>query len=350
MEGRLHFNPISASIELSACDPVGNCSATATATAATLFEHDADFGDVVINELMWMGMNGVAGDEWLELRNMTDQEVDLSDWQLTKKRTGDGVEVAMFTFPSGTTIVGGGYLLVAEYDKDNSGLNVEPNLAAGTGSDNNSDFALANSDLQIRLYDGDFSAGGLLIDTADDGTGTPAAGLAELEGGAVYYSMERNATPGDGSQAASWHTTFADTESFFDTGLTAVKGTPGAVNQSQQQILENSEQKTNQFQNSFCGSGPVALYPAPTSSPTRLTGCGRSSGGPSRATRNLESFETGSLGVKKGEELEASPSGEVQSFPSVPDEIASGSPAFDKAPAAAEALAGKSAGKAEVAK
>ena len=224
------------SIELSACDPVGNCSAAAMAAAVTLSEHDADSGDVVINELMWMGMAGNAGDEWLELRNMTDSPVDLSGWQLTKKRTGDGVEVLMFTIPGGTTIGGGGYLLVSEYDKDNSGLNAEPNLTAGTGSDDNSDFALANSDLQIKLYDGDFGGGGLLIDSADDGSGIPAAGLAELAGGTVYYSMERNATPGDGTQAASWHTTFADTGEFFDGGLTSVRGTPGAENRSEKEI------------------------------------------------------------------------------------------------------------------
>jgi hypothetical protein len=224
------------SVELSACDPVGNCSEAATATATTLSEHDADFGDVVINELIWTGMAGNAGDEWLELRNMTDSPVDLSGWQLTKKRTGDGVEVLMLTIPSGTTIAGRGYLLVAEFEKDNSGLNVEPNLMAGSGSDDNADFALANTDLQIKLYGGDFSAGGLLIDSADDGSGAPAAGLGELAGGAVYYSMERNATPGDGTQAASWHTILADTGEFFDVGLTSVKGTPGSQNQSEGEI------------------------------------------------------------------------------------------------------------------
>lgn len=225
-------------LELSACDPVRNCSAPAITSAATLSEHDADFGDVVINELMWMGMAGNASDEWLELRNMTDQDIDLSGWQLTKKRTSDGAEVLMFTFPVGTTIAGGGYLLISEFDKANSGLNVDPNLAAGTGSDDSADFALANSNLQIKLYDGDFGGGGLLIDSADDGSGTPAAGLTELVGGTVYYSMERNATPGDGTQAVNWHTTFADTSEFFDGGLTTVKGTPGAENRSQEQVSE----------------------------------------------------------------------------------------------------------------
>ena len=35
----------------------------------------------------------------------------------------------------------------------------------------------------------------VLIDTADDGSGAPMAGLDSLDGSAVYYSMERNAIP-----------------------------------------------------------------------------------------------------------------------------------------------------------
>jgi hypothetical protein len=38
---------------------------------------------VVINELLWMGSSTSSADEWIELRNLTDQAVDLSNW--TKK-------------------------------------------------------------------------------------------------------------------------------------------------------------------------------------------------------------------------------------------------------------------------
>ncbi|MDP3955221.1 MAG: lamin tail domain-containing protein, partial [bacterium] len=221
---------------ISACDPVGNCSAPAfpgVQPTATIAEHDPDPGDVVINELMWTGSAGNAADEWLELRNMTDSPVNLSGWQLTKKLTSDGTEVLMFTFSGGTTISANGFLLISEFDKANSGINVDPDLIAGTGNDNNADFALANDNLQIKLYDADFSAGGVLIDTADDGSGVPMAGLDSLDGSAVYYSMERNAIPGNGAEASSWHTTFADTGAFFDAGLTTIKGTPKADNLSQ---------------------------------------------------------------------------------------------------------------------
>ena len=88
---------------------------------------------------------------------MTDSQVDLSGWQLTKKRTTDGAEVLMFTFPAGTTISANDFLLISEFDKTNSGINLDPDLIAGTGSDNNGDFSLANDNLQIKLYDGDFT-------------------------------------------------------------------------------------------------------------------------------------------------------------------------------------------------
>jgi len=224
---------------ISACDPVGNCSVPAfpgVQPTATVVEHDPDPGDVVINELMWMGSAGNTADEWLEIRNMTDSPVNLSGWQLTKKLTTDGTEALMFTFSAGTTISANGFLLISEFDKANSGINVDPDLTAGTGSDNNGDFALANDNLQIKLYDSDFSTG-VLIDTADDGNGVPMAGLDSLDGSAVYYSMERNAIPGNGVDASSWHTIFAETSVYFDAGLTTVKGTPKAGNLSQPELI-----------------------------------------------------------------------------------------------------------------
>lgn len=222
---------------IAACDPVGNCSDPAIATASTILEHTVDPGDVVINELQWMGTGTSASDEWIELRNMTDLAIDVSGWQLTRWNSGASSEQLMYTIPAGKTIGANGYLLISEFDKARSALNVDPDLLVGTGSDNNAAFILANSNLQIKLYDGDFTTAGQLIDTADDASGVPMAGLSTLSGSTVYYSMERNATPGDGTQASSWHTIFADTSAFFDGGLTTVKGTPGAANQSQPELV-----------------------------------------------------------------------------------------------------------------
>ncbi|MBI5356777.1 lamin tail domain-containing protein [Candidatus Collierbacteria bacterium] len=249
---------------ISACDPVGNCSAPAfpgVQPTATVVEHDPDPGDVVINELMWTGSEGNADDEWLELRNMTDGPVNLSGWQLTKKLTTDGTEALMFTFSAGTTISANGFLLISEFDKANSGLNVDPDLTAGTGSDNNGDFALANDNLQIKLYDGDFTTG-VLIDTADDGSGAPMAGLNSLDGAAVYYSMERNAIPGNGADANSWHTIFADTGAYFDAGLITVKGTPKADNLSQPGLKIKSQIELKIETSTASPSAAPAVIPA----------------------------------------------------------------------------------------
>lgn len=252
-------------VGIAACDPIGNCSDSVIATASTILEHAADPGDVVVNELQWMGTSTSASDEWIELRNMTDLAIDVSGWQLTKK--SGGTEVWMYTVPSATTIPANGYLVVSEFDKANSALNVDPDLVVGTGSDDNASFALVNTVLQIKLYDGDWTAGATLVDTADDGVGTPAAGLSSLNGSPVYYSMERNATPGNGEDASSWHTIFADTSAYFDGGLTTVKGMPGAANQSQPELIVPAQPTPTPLPASQT-QGSEGQAPEPTVSPT----------------------------------------------------------------------------------
>src|SRR3989344_2187192 len=42
----------------------------------------ANQGDVVINEISWMGTTNSANDEWLELKNTTDDLINLSGWVL----------------------------------------------------------------------------------------------------------------------------------------------------------------------------------------------------------------------------------------------------------------------------
>ena len=80
-----------------------------------MVEHDPDPGRRGHQRIDVDGISRNAADEWLELRNMTDSQVDLSGWQLTKKRTTDGAEVLMFTFPSGTTISTNDFLLISEF-------------------------------------------------------------------------------------------------------------------------------------------------------------------------------------------------------------------------------------------
>jgi hypothetical protein len=162
---------------------------------------------------MWTGSTLSSADEWIELRNTTGSDIDLSQCDITRKSSG--VETLMLTIPNDTTIFAGGYFLISNYDAANSKINVSPDLVSTAVS-------LANSQLQIKLYDGPWDEGSTLIDTADDGIGAPAAGDNDNK-----YSMVRNSPPGDGTLPENWHT--ADRAFGWDAGATEL-GTPGNDN------------------------------------------------------------------------------------------------------------------------
>ena len=62
--------------------------------------------DVVINEMMYHAVSDLDGDDYIELANLGATPVDLSGWSFTKGVT--------FTFPAGSTIAGGGFVVVSE--------------------------------------------------------------------------------------------------------------------------------------------------------------------------------------------------------------------------------------------
>ncbi len=174
---------------------------------------------VIINELMWMGSSDSSSDEWLELRNLSNQQLDLSNWYLTKK--SNSTDVIMITLPEGSVIESNDFFLISNYssDSDNSILNVEPDLV-------DTSVSLVNSGLQIKLFDSFDS----LIDTADDGLGKPLAG--EYESSQTWQSMERDIEYSDGALESSWHT--ADSSYNFDAGSVEL-GTPRWANSNPNQ-------------------------------------------------------------------------------------------------------------------
>ncbi|MBI4426842.1 MAG: lamin tail domain-containing protein [Candidatus Kerfeldbacteria bacterium] len=154
---------------------------------------DGQIPSVVINELLWMGSPASAADEWIEFRNLSETTVDLSGWKLTRKSSGQ--EVAILTIPSGRSIEPRGFFLISNFAASSTSthLAVEPDVVDTAVS-------LLNSGLEVKLYD----ASGVLVDIADDGSGTPLAG--KYVSGETYGSMARNGLPGDGTKKESWHT------------------------------------------------------------------------------------------------------------------------------------------------
>jgi hypothetical protein len=168
-------------------------------------------GDVLINEIAWAGSSSSSADEFVELKNATGAEIDLTGWTL------EGAGVSGSTLSLSGSIPAGGFFLLANYAADNSSsaLAIEPSLVNG-------DLSLPNNQLQLILKDGD----GATIDTADDGSGDPLAGYSET-GDLIKKSMARRASGSDGTAAASWATSSAAAN--LDSGV-ADLATPGAEN------------------------------------------------------------------------------------------------------------------------
>jgi len=138
-------------------------------------------GNVVINEVAWMGTTASTTEEWIELYNTTGSDIDLSCWTIED----DGTDT--YTITSGT-ILAGGYFLIED---------AVINLSLG----NTGDSLILKDDLAQT------------IDTVNSTGGAWFAGDNTNK-----YTMERIDPSVDGDDPANW----ADS--------LVIDGTPGAVN------------------------------------------------------------------------------------------------------------------------
>jgi len=174
--------------------------------------------EVVINELMWMGSSGDAYDEWIELKNTTTKEIDITGWIIVNagKNVGGSKTSILIARADSTpcSIPAGGYFVILNASKLATTkidlINIYPHFLGVNLSLANS----GNGDLILR------KPGGEIIDQAE--------GDIWPEGdNTKKYSMERNDPPGDGLMAENWHTA-ADSIGFMPDSFE--KGTPGLEN------------------------------------------------------------------------------------------------------------------------
>jgi hypothetical protein len=147
-------------------------------------------GDVVINEIMWMGSDVSTADEWIELRNMTSNPIDLTGWTIENLGTSANPTI---TIPSGT-IAPNGYFLISNF------MSTDANSALAntvTPDYQTTAINLTNSGEQLTLRD----AGAVIIDQTPLG-----AWAAGINVSATKQSMERSLVPGDGTVVANWYT------------------------------------------------------------------------------------------------------------------------------------------------
>lgn len=177
-------------------------------------------GDVVINEIMWMGSTKSSSDEWIELRNMTNEEIDIGQWTIENLKESHKT----YMVPAGKSIPANGYFLISHFTRTDpkSAFNADPD-------DTNGDLSLANSDngdLILR------NKNEIIIDQAE-GNKWPAGNVDGSDG--LHQSMERKDTPGDGLDSSNWHTCSsgdANDGTYWDTADGNNFGTPKADNLS----------------------------------------------------------------------------------------------------------------------
>ncbi len=91
---------------------------------------------VLINEIAWMGNDVSTADEWLELRNTTNEEIDLTGWHL---RWGS-VDIALTGF-----IPAEGYFLLERTDDDSVPGVTADQIYVGSLSNTGGDLVLVNA-------------------------------------------------------------------------------------------------------------------------------------------------------------------------------------------------------------
>jgi PKD repeat protein len=163
---------------------------------------------VVINEVAWAGTAASSNDEWIELYNNTDQDIDLTGWRL---RSDDGSPDLKL---SGTIPARGFFLLERSDDETISDITADQVYQG----------ALTNSGESLRLFDPQ----GRLIDSAN-GDGGPWPGGTEAQGKPPYASMERK-DPTKPDADDNWGTNDGRTRKGLDAHGNPINGTPKATN------------------------------------------------------------------------------------------------------------------------
>jgi hypothetical protein len=155
----------------------------------------AEAGDVVINEIMWMGSFASNKDEWIELRNTTKHDIDIKNWRIYGAAGGNGHIQIDGNTNNDYTIHAHGFFLISRYDKEKSSIDVVPDLVKDSLSFN--DNYLKNG--QVILQD----ENGNEIDSTPDASKRSwpkgAHGII-VPGGLMHLSMERD------NDTHGWHT------------------------------------------------------------------------------------------------------------------------------------------------
>lgn len=170
-------------------------------------------GDLVVNEIAWMGSNRSPHDTWIELFNNSNRAVDFARTPFYISITGS--TSSELTLDSGI-LPRGGFWLISRFEPSN------PSCAYAVSPDIR-DVVLPISSAGFDIEIHDFA--GYLIDRVDASTG-PLSGQ-DIPSDSVKYTMARITPPGDGSVSSNWFS--SEVTSGYKAGALE-RGTPRSTN------------------------------------------------------------------------------------------------------------------------
>lgn len=166
-------------------------------------------GSVVINEIMWSGSWAIQEDFWVELRNTTDKEIDLTNWEL------NGAGESFHSVKLKGKIPANGYFLLTHYatnyETGNNFAAINDKIIADQVDGSVNLRHPKGEQLTLKAYTGD------IIDQTPAASGDEewAAGKEDNEH-KLYQSMQRTKEPGDGTKQENWVTCSAEGCSSLD--------------------------------------------------------------------------------------------------------------------------------------
>ena len=156
------------------------------------------FGNVVINEIAWMGTAGNRYGEWIELYNTDATEIDLSNWELYKDK--DGSNLLVFTLTK--KITPNGYLVIERIT--DSSPDPLPGINDESGKFGGGD--LINSPGEHLVLK---NADNVIVEDLDFSSGWPTGDVYVAGNNNSGRTMERKNLQNPGNNANNWQTSLS---------------------------------------------------------------------------------------------------------------------------------------------
>lgn len=192
--------------------PTGTPTATVTATPSPTGFIPEEPLDVVINEIAWMGTKANSADEWIELSNNTDHDINLTGCKILEMHSPD--EPIIIITLTGTIYLHG-YFLIERTD-DTTVIGVDADFFASFGGN-----GLSNDGERLILL----SPTGQIIDEVNC-----TDGWFEGANAPEKKTMERINPGADGNDPSNWRTNDGCSTNGTDAEGYTIQGTPKILN------------------------------------------------------------------------------------------------------------------------